>query len=101
MYIENKSGVVRPGTSAVIGRVTFSQTGRTLYYGGRTLLKVKGYKYNHVDAESGEEFWVSGAKKNGEDGLYGYRPVAIDEECREEYWREVRGRAGAVGRGVT
>jgi hypothetical protein len=54
-----------------------------------------------VDAESGEEFWVSGAKKNGEDGLYGYRPVAIDEACREEYWREVRGRAGAVGRGVT
>ena len=34
-----------------------------------------GYKYNHVDEETGEEFWISGPKKNGEDGLYGYRPV--------------------------
>src|SRR5689334_3458667 len=95
MYIENKSAQ-RSGTHgvqgpAVIGRVTYSQTKRTLYYQGRTLKKVgNGYKYNHVDEETGECFWISGPKKNGEDGLYGYRPVPIDEDAREEYWVELR-----------
>jgi hypothetical protein len=106
MYIENKCGQ-RSRTRgvqgpAVIGRVTFSQTGRTLYYGGRKLRKVGGgYKYNHVDVETGEEFWISGPKKNGEDGLYGYRPVPIDEEVREEYWVKIRGKPEMKGRGVT
>jgi hypothetical protein len=95
MYIENKSGQLA-GTHgvqgpAVIGRVTYSQTKRTLYYQGRKLKKVgNGYKYNHIDEETGEQFWISGPKKNGADGLYGYTPVPIDEEVREEYWTEIR-----------
>jgi hypothetical protein len=102
MYIENKSGgdagmagLVGP---ARIGRVTYSQTGRTLYYAERKLRKVgNGYKYNHVDEETGECFWISGPKRNGEDGLYGYRPVPIDEDVREEYWVEVRKMPAAWG----
>jgi hypothetical protein len=43
-----------------------------------------------VDTETGEMFWVSGPKKNGEDKLYG-GVVEIDEDAREEYWRRVRG----------
>ena len=67
------------------------ETKRTLYYQGRTLAKVgNGYKYNHVDERTGEKFWISGPKKNGEDGLYGHRPVPIDEDVREEYWVEIR-----------
>ncbi len=106
MYIENKSaqkagthGVQGP---AVIGRVTFSKTGRTLYYKGRKLMKTgRGYKYNHFDEETGELFWVSGPKKNGEDGLYGYRPVPIDEDVREEYWVKVRGKPTRAGEAMT
>ena len=106
MYIENKSGQLS-GTHglqgpAVIGRVTFSKTGRTLYYRGRKLMKVKGgYKFNHVDEETEERFWISGPKKNGEDGLYGYRPVPIDEDAREEYWLKVRGKAEKKGLAMT
>ncbi len=44
MYIENKSGQLSGSKGvqgpAVIGRVTFSQTLRTLYYGGRELQKI-------------------------------------------------------------
>ncbi len=88
MYIENKGrGLLGP---AVIGRVTFSKTGRTLYYNGRSFRKVKGYKYNHVDEASGENYWISGAKRNGEDGLYGYRPMPIDADVREEYREKIR-----------
>ncbi|HEY9282242.1 MAG TPA: hypothetical protein VIP46_02200 [Pyrinomonadaceae bacterium] len=53
------------------------------------LHKVAGYKYNCVDAETGEQYWVSGPKKNGEDKLYG-GVVEIDEDAREEYWLNIR-----------
>ena len=106
MYIENKSAQ-KTGTKgvqgpAVIGRVTFSKTGRTLYYQGRKLMKTKGgYKYNHIDEETGEHFWISGPKKNGEDGLYGYRPVPIDDDVREEYWIKVRGKSARASERMT
>lgn len=91
MYIECKhtslSGPAR------IGRVSFSKRGRTIYYGGRAFQNVKGYKYNYCDAATGEEYWISGPKKNGEDRLYGEaKPVDIDDDVREEYWRDIRGR---------
>ena len=93
MYIENKAGGLTG--PARIGRVTFSKTGRTLTYGGRSFrsLKGAGFKANFFDVETGEEFWISGPRRDGRDRLYG-EPVAveIDEDVREEYWIEIRGR---------
>ena len=71
MYIEDKStGLTGP---ARIGRVSFSKTGRTLYYRGRSFqsLKGAGFKANYYDIETGEEFWISGPRKDGGDRLYG------------------------------
>jgi hypothetical protein len=70
-YIELKSGHSDNGP-AWIGYVTSSQTGRTIYFNGRGLMKLKGQRRgdsggNYVDMETGESFWVSGVKKNGED----------------------------------
>ena len=91
MYIEDKSaGLTGP---ARIGRVSFSKTGRTLYYGGRAFQSSKGagFKSNYVDIESGDEFWISGPRRDGLDRLYGERlPVEIDDECRAEYWTMIR-----------
>jgi hypothetical protein len=95
MYVENKSaqpagqrGVQGP---ARIGRVTYSKTLRTVYYRGKSLLRVKGgYKWNHLDCETGNEYWISGPKRNGADGIYGPRPTPIDEDVREEYWITIR-----------
>jgi hypothetical protein len=92
MYMENKAAGL--SGSARIGRVTFSKTGKTLYYQGRTFqsLKGRGFKANYVDVATGEEYWISGPKKDGTDRLYGGRsPVEIDDEVREEYWRSIRG----------
>lgn len=100
MYIENKSGGLAGG-EARIGRVTFSKTGATLYYRGRSFrsLKGRGYKANHVEIETGEAYWISGPKRNGADRLYGERAVVeIDEEVREEYWREIRRQPEAIER---
>ena len=108
MYIENKGGeivkrysytdeLIEGGLTgpARIGRVTLSKTGATLYYQGRSLqsLKGSGFKSNYFDIETGEHFWISGPKKNGEDSLYATNvPTEIDEDVCEEYWTEIRKR---------
>jgi hypothetical protein len=54
-------------------------------------LKGNGFKANYYDEETGEEYWISGPKKNGQDRLYGERlPIEIDEDFREEYWAVIR-----------
>ena len=90
MYIEDKSEGL--SGSARIGRVRLSQTGKTLYYGGRTFrsLKGAGFKANYRDVESGAEYWISGCKKRGGDTLYG-GIIEIDDDVREEYWVTIRG----------
>jgi hypothetical protein len=92
MYIEHKSeGLNGP---ARIGRVSFSKSGRSVHYQGRTFLKVaSGYKYNHIAEDNGERYWISGPRKDGQDRLYptSTAPVEIDEDVAREYWREIRG----------
>ncbi len=90
-YIESKAKLA--GGEAWIGRVTFSKSGQTIYYRGRTFHKIPGggFKSNYYDESSKDEFWISGAKKNGTDRLYGERvPIHIDEDVREEYWTSIR-----------
>ena len=95
MYIEDKSqGLVG---DAIIGRVTYSKTGRSLHFNGRTFqsLEGRGFKANYFDVETGDRYWISGCRKDGADRLYkGGPPVVIDEDVREEYWTEVRGIPG-------
>jgi hypothetical protein len=92
MYIESKAdGLIGP---ARIGRVSFSKTGRTLYYRGKAFRSLKGggFKSNYYDVATGERYWISGPKKDGSDRLYGVRiPVNIDDDVREDYWTEIRG----------
>jgi hypothetical protein len=89
MYIEYKGGGIEG--PARIGRVTFSKTGRTLYYRGRRFASLagQGFKANYVDEETGEHYWISGCKKDGTDALYS-TSVEIDEDVREEYWAAIR-----------
>jgi hypothetical protein len=55
-------------------------------------------KSNYVDIKTGEEFWISGCKKDGSDRLYGERlPVCIDEDVQEEYWTEIRNQPTMAG----
>jgi hypothetical protein len=91
MYIENKSGGLTG--PARIGRVTYSKRGKTLRYGDLSFqsLHGRGFKENFFCVETGERYWISGPRKDAEDGLYGYRPTPIDEDVRTEYWTLVRG----------
>lgn len=93
MYIEDKSGGLTGPCR--IGRVSFSKTGATLYYGGRSFKSLKGcgYKANYFDEATGEQFWISGPRRDGADGLYGRitQPEDVDADAAEAYWRDIRG----------
>jgi hypothetical protein len=102
MYIESKAtGLAR------IGRVSFSKTGQTLYYGGKTFQGLKGMadmhskrrtarRENYFDVETGEQYWISGPRKDGADHLHGEaRSVEIDPDVAEEYWTGIRGQPNA------
>jgi hypothetical protein len=92
MYIQ------RGWSAGRIGRVRLSKTGRTIFYGELALesLNGRGYKANYVDRSTGEHYWVSGPRRDGQDTLYP-GVIEIDEDVREAYWRDVRGLPNASG----
>ena len=101
MYIERKAGALTG--EARIGRVTYSKTGKSVYYRGLTFQTQRGhgFKSNYFEVESGEEYWITGCKKRGSNRLYGERiPIEIDEDVRGEYWLNIRGLPDCVDRPV-
>jgi len=90
MYLENKSE--GHNGSAWIGFVEFSKSGQTIYFNGKALKKIKnpGTYGNHFDIETGEEYWVSGVKKNGQNRHWcGGGKIMIDKNSVEEYLKLV------------
>lgn len=92
MYIEDKSNGLNG--DARIGRVRFSKSGQSLHYAGRTFQRLggQGFKANYFDVETGDYFWISGPRKDGNDRLYesSTKPVEIDPDVHDEYWGTVR-----------
>lgn len=91
MYIECKAGNLTG--PARIGRVTYSKTGATIYYHGKEFrsLKGAGFKANYYDVETGDEYWISGPRKDGKDALYATNIVTeIDADVSDEYWTQIR-----------
>lgn len=93
MYVECKTDRNDSG-GARICRVSFSHSGRTVYYRGlklqRSTATVSGG--NYIDINSGLEYWVSGPKRNGQDRHWaGSGVVRIDQDVVDEYWNEIRG----------
>jgi len=90
MFIECKGESLNG--PARIGSVTFTRTGATLRYSGKSFHRFTGgSKANYIEEGSGEPYWISGPRRDGTDRLYkSNEPVEIDEEVREEYWTEIR-----------
>lgn len=92
MYIENKSTGLEG--DARIGRIYFSKSGKSVYYDGKRFqsLKGSGFKSNYFDVDSGDEYWISGPRKDRSDRLYsGSKDVQIDDDVREEYFLYLNG----------
>ena len=67
-YLELKSGFSHDGP-AWIGLVSFSKSGKTIYFDGKAFqsLNGTGISANYFDLESGNEYWISGVKKDMSD----------------------------------
>lgn len=87
MYIELKSGFSDDGP-AWIGKVEFSKSGRTAYFNDKAFSHAG--KGHFGDIETGENYWISGIKKNGEDRhVFGKGKIQVDREIVEEYLKQV------------
>lgn len=71
---------------ARIGRVSFSKTGRTLYYDGRVLQGHGAPWYCDVDTE--ESFWIHPAPRRFK--FPSSIPAEIDEDVRVDFWTTIR-----------
>ncbi len=84
-YIELKTGWSDDGP-AWIGHVKESRSGSTLYFNDHAFQRCRGASGNYVDVETGEDYWISGVKKNGEDRHWaGHGKVRIDRRLVPEY----------------
>ena len=88
-YIELKTGFSDNGP-AWIGKVEFSKSRQTIYFNGLAFqsLKGKGISANYFELESGDEYWISGVKKDGSDRHWaGSGKIFIDKKVLKDYLR--------------
>lgn len=87
IYVELKTGYSDNGP-AWIGFSSSSKSGATVYFNGKAFksLKGAGFYANFYDVETGDEYWISGVKKNGQDRHWaGGGKVEIDEDAIAPY----------------
>jgi hypothetical protein len=99
MYIEFKGGDLT-GPARIV-RVRYSKSGCTLYYGAKAFrsLNRRGFKANYYDVETGDHYWISGPRRDGDDALYTTNlRAAIDDDVREEYWTRIRRKPDLLNR---
>jgi len=86
MYIEQKTSgraSLDDHGPAKIGKVSFSKTGRTVYFQGKTFRRIKGggVAGNYYCVEDGNEYWITGVKKDGSNRHWaGGGPIEVIDE---------------------
>ncbi|MDP4209604.1 MAG: hypothetical protein Q8928_12395 [Bacteroidota bacterium] len=82
-YVELKTGYANKGP-AWIGKVEFLKSGKTIYFNGHAF-KGNGHGVSS-DLETGEIYWISGVKKNGQDRHWaGNGKIMIDRTIVVDY----------------
>ena len=90
-YIELISGFTHNGP-AWIGLISFSKSGKTLYFNGKAFQRVGSARTrgNFYDIETGEEYWISGVKRNMTDRhIYGYGKIFVEKRILNDYLKIV------------
>ncbi|MGP9526850.1 hypothetical protein [Glutamicibacter sp. AOP5-A2-18] len=86
MFIQLKTGYNTDRGPAWITRVRFSKSWSTAYFRDLALRKVSGtFDANFVDPETGDEYWISGPKRDRSDGRYSNVQPSVDADVADEY----------------
>ena len=86
-YLELKSGFSDNGP-AWIGFVSFSKSGKTIYFDGKAFQSLNGIGIsgNYFDMESGDEYWISGVKKDMSDRhKFGGGKIFVEKKSLSDY----------------
>lgn len=85
MYIELKTGYSDNGP-AWIGYVKTSKSKKTIYFNDHAFQKYIGTYSNYIDIENGDEYWISGCKKQESNRHWsGKGKIMIDRRAVNEY----------------
>lgn len=85
MYIELKTGYSDDGP-AWIGYVKTSKSKKTIYFNDHAFQKYIGTYSNYIDIENGDEYWISGLKKQESNRHWaGHGKIMIDRRAVDEY----------------
>jgi hypothetical protein len=85
IYVEKINGSSLDG-EAWIGKCTYSKSGLSIYFNGKGFKRQKSFSSNYYDLDTGEDYWISKVKTNGEDGhKFGKVKINIDKSVVEEY----------------
>jgi len=90
-YIELKSGFSDNGP-AWIGLVSYSKSGKTIYFNGKAFqsLSGTGISANYFEIESGNEYWISGIKKDMTDRhQFGSGKILVEKRILSEYLQSI------------
>jgi len=85
MYIEMEGSKDR---AAIVGRVSISKTGKTLYYDEMIFQEdvASTNHWNYVEANSNEKYWICDIKKdNNKAHLHRETKINVDLDCQFEY----------------
>ncbi|MBY8876792.1 hypothetical protein K7862_03945 [Streptomyces sp. PLK6-54] len=86
MFVQLKTGYDTDRGPSWIGWVDFSRSWGTAYFRGRTLRRTTGlYDANFHDVGTGEEFWLSGPRRDRADTRYGPLPPEIEPAAATAY----------------
>lgn len=86
-YLEQKSGYSGNGP-AWIGLVSFSKSGKTIYFDGKAFQRMGSARIqgNFIDIETGDEYWISGVKKDLSDRhKFGGGKILMEKRILSEY----------------
>ncbi len=87
VYVELKTGFDHDGP-AWIGHATTSKSGLTIYFDGLAFKRLggQGIRGNYYEANSGDEYWISGVKRDNWDRHWaGSGKIQIDRAAVSEY----------------
>ncbi|MDP2162327.1 MAG: hypothetical protein Q8K02_17740 [Flavobacterium sp.] len=85
VYVEKSTGSNHNG-EAWIGTCFYSKSGLSIYFDGKVFKKESNPGSNYYDLETGEAYWISKVKKNGEDRhRFGKGMIQIDNDVVDSY----------------